>query len=91
MSSFINIDAWSNESRLEFLEMSVEVRIHCLRKLIDPRFITSFNVVQRRLKLPLQCQKDIVALKECYEFESDEFKQKLGRIESVFYGALETI
>lgn len=87
MSRFINIDAWSSESRLEFLEMSVEVRIHCLRKLIDPRF----NVVQCRLKLPLQCQKDIVALKECYEFESDEFKQKLGRIESVFYGALETI
>lgn len=84
MSRFINIDAWSIESRLEFLEMSVEVRIHCLRKLIDPRFITSFNVVQCRLKLALQCQKDIVALKECYEFESDEFKQKLAELSLSF-------
>lgn len=91
MSRFVNFDAWSNESRLEFLELSVGVRVHHLRKLIDPRFITSFNVVQRRLKLPLHCQKKIVALKASHAIESDEFTQELKKIESAFYGALETV
>ena len=83
-------DAWSTERKLDFLEMAIELRVKHLLEQIDPQFIASANVVNRRLKLPLQCQQELALLKESHELGSSEFRQELLRIEALFFGALET-
>lgn len=82
-------DAWSTEQKLDFLERAIELRIKHLLEQIDPQFITSANVVNRRLKLPLQCQQELEVLKETFERGALEFRQELYRIEALFFGALE--
>lgn len=84
--SHIAIDTWSNERRLEFLEAAIELREKHLRERIDPRFITSFNVVNSRLDLPRQCRKDIQALIDTHPIHSDAFKKGLLKIESALFG-----
>src|SRR5690554_4378897 len=83
-------DSWSTKKKLDFLEMSIELRVKHLLEQIDPQFIASANVVNRRLKLPLQYQQELTLLKETHELSSSEFRQELLRIEALFFGALET-
>ena len=83
-------DSWSTEKKLDFLEMAIELRVKYLLERINPQFIASANVVNRRLKLTLQCQQELTSLKEIDELSSSEFRQELLRIEALFFGALET-
>ncbi|MCR8968466.1 hypothetical protein [Facklamia sp. 7083-14-GEN3] len=84
-----DFEAWSIEERLEFLQATIEMRIKQLRKKINPRFLTSANVVNRRLKLPLQCYQEIKSLKENKSLDSKELLKSIEKIESQFFGALE--
>lgn len=79
---------WSVEKRVLFLEMAIEKRVKCLLAQQDKRFLTSINVVNRRLNIPLQCQNDIELLKKSNDWSTKDFKEKLDKIERAFFGAL---
>lgn len=86
-----DFESWSIEERIRFLEMAIEKRVNTLLAKIDPRFITSATVVNRRLVIPLKCQDKLNKLKEDSDHETVEFKLKFKEIEDEFFGALETI
>lgn len=86
-----DFENWAMEKRIRFLEMAIEKRVKTLLEKINPRFVSSATVVNRRLRIPLNCQDKLDNLKENSNLESVEFKLKLKEIEDEFFGALDNI
>lgn len=51
------------DQRVQFLEVAIECRVQALLKQIDPTHVTSANVVNKRLNIPLKCHNDLEQLK----------------------------
>lgn len=54
---------WRIAQQCQFLEIAIECRVRALINQIDPKHVTSATVINRRLVVPLNCQKDLEQLK----------------------------
>lgn len=83
-----DLNSWSTQERLTFLEQAIEIRVKHLLDLIDPNFIASITTVNRWLRVPLSCQKELEHLKNTYDIQSEVFHNNLEKIEHNFFSAI---
>lgn len=83
-----DLNSWSTQERLTFLEQAIEIRVKHLLDLIDPNFIASVTTVNRWLRVPLSCQKELEHLKNTYDIQSEVFHSNLEKIEHNFFSAI---
>lgn len=88
LAAQLDFESWSVEEQVLFLELVIEKRVKSLLAQKDSRFLTSINVVNRRLAIPLQCQEDLEQLKKSSDWTTGDFKEELDKIELSLFGAL---
>lgn len=80
--------SWTVNKQILFLEIAIEKRIKALHAQKDGRFLTSINVVNRRLESPFKCREDLNYLKKSSDWTTLDFKEELDKIEFALFGAL---
>lgn len=75
---------WRIADQCQSLEISIESRVRALIKQIDPKHVTSATVINRRLVVPLNCQKELKQLKLTNTLSFDA----LDRIQIQLFGQL---
>ena len=74
--------------RVQLLNFAIEIRVQELLKKIDPKFVTSANVVNRRLNIPLKCKQDLDQMLEDQTLKDAARHQQLDAIQTSIFGQL---
>lgn len=86
-----DFEKWSNKQLSAFLETAIEMRVKELLKKMDNRFTASISAINRRLKIPLTCQKELEALNKTEDLNDAKYREQLNQVITDFFGPLETM